>query len=186
MATMKEILDREQNRNLESLEWCTIYLYPEGTFLRAHEWSAWLCVRYLKDFKVTRRLQKVVERDVCFVGFPVTSLDKWAPDPALVTRRDDGSIDLVLPAEVQQGRPQTADMTGDFTQWRNSIPITEAQPKKEKARQNGTGGEAPESVHESLTAIMQQVMAFPIESRSPMECMLFLSELKKKLAPHLH
>ena len=32
-----------------------IRLYAEGTFYRAYEWSAWLCVRYIQDFKATKR-----------------------------------------------------------------------------------------------------------------------------------
>ena len=45
MAKLKEILDAESQRG--TLDQCrVIRLYPEGTFLRAYEWSAWLCVRY--------------------------------------------------------------------------------------------------------------------------------------------
>ena len=41
MAQLTEILTREKQRTTEeSLR--VIYLYQEGSFLRAYEWSAWL------------------------------------------------------------------------------------------------------------------------------------------------
>ena len=43
MSQLKEILATERERN--SLEQCAvIHLFREGTFYRAYEWSAWLCV----------------------------------------------------------------------------------------------------------------------------------------------
>ena len=46
MAQLKEIFERESQRG--TAESCTvIHLFQEGTFYRAHEWSAWLCVRYM-------------------------------------------------------------------------------------------------------------------------------------------
>ncbi len=49
MAKLKEILDAESQRS--TVEQCRmIRQYAEGTFYRASEWSAWLCVRYIQDF----------------------------------------------------------------------------------------------------------------------------------------
>ena len=46
MAQLKEIFERESQRG--TAESCTvIHLFQEGTFYRAYEWSAWLCVRYM-------------------------------------------------------------------------------------------------------------------------------------------
>lgn len=61
----------------------TIHLYKEGTFYRAYEWSAWLCVNYVKhDMKVTHKKTKT-SLDFTFVGFPVTSLEKYVPENAV-------------------------------------------------------------------------------------------------------
>ena len=52
MANIKDVLEIESHR--ESLEQCrVINLFQEGTFYRAYEWSAWLCVRYIQQFKAT-------------------------------------------------------------------------------------------------------------------------------------
>ncbi len=43
MSQLKEILEKEKERG--TLEQCTqVHLFREGTFYRAYEWSAWLCV----------------------------------------------------------------------------------------------------------------------------------------------
>lgn len=49
MAKLGDILEKEKNRS-ETGMLRTIYLYQEGTFYRAYEWSAWLCVQ---SFKLT-------------------------------------------------------------------------------------------------------------------------------------
>ena len=50
MAQIKERLEIENHR---TNDWTTIYLFAEGLFYRAYEWSAWLCCRYVNEFKVT-------------------------------------------------------------------------------------------------------------------------------------
>lgn len=44
------------------------YIYREGSFYRAYEWSAWLFVRHVSNFKVTCRMFKNVEQAVAFIG----------------------------------------------------------------------------------------------------------------------
>ena len=54
MSQLKEILEKEKDRG--SMGQCgVIHLFREGTFYRAYEWSAWLCVRYFAELKVTHR-----------------------------------------------------------------------------------------------------------------------------------
>ena len=54
MSQLKEILEKEKERG--SLEQCAvIHLFREGTFYRAYEWSAWLCVSYFTELRITHR-----------------------------------------------------------------------------------------------------------------------------------
>ena len=55
---LKEILSIEENRTEDSRG--VIHLFQEGTFYRAYEWSAWLCHRYVHQFKVTHKLLGVL------------------------------------------------------------------------------------------------------------------------------
>lgn len=78
MAKIKDVLEIESQR--ASLEQCRfVNLFQEGTFYRAYEWSAWLCVRYVQEFKTTKRLFKNEDTSLVFVGFPITSLQKFIP-----------------------------------------------------------------------------------------------------------
>ena len=73
MATVSEILQIEDANDGK-----TITLFGEGGFYRAYNRSAWLACLLMKDFKVTKRHIKIVDRDIAFVGFPKGSLDTWA------------------------------------------------------------------------------------------------------------
>ena len=80
MSLTKELI--EQERQLVQIGYCReVHLHREGTFLRAYDWSAWLCCRYLHDFKVSKRTFKGIDTPVAYIGFPETSLMKWLPRP---------------------------------------------------------------------------------------------------------
>ena len=52
--------------------------FLEGTFYHAYERSAYLATRYLPKLKVACRYKKVVDANIATVGFPVSSLPKFA------------------------------------------------------------------------------------------------------------
>ena len=93
MAAIKEILEFEADRTDRMMQ-RAIHLFQEGSFYRAYEWSAWLMCRNLHEFKVTHRRMKGIEQSVTLIGFPVTSLSKWATDG--IERHDVSDKHLVL------------------------------------------------------------------------------------------
>ena len=65
MAKIKDVLEIESHR--ESIEQCrVINLFQEGTFYRAYEWSAWLCVRYIQQFKATNLSRRRASSSLLF------------------------------------------------------------------------------------------------------------------------
>lgn len=175
MAKLKEILDVEQQRSTPE-QWRTIRLFPEGTFYRAYEWSAWLCVRYLQDFKPTKRKFKSEDSSVVFIGFPVSSLEKYTPSGASVSVGADKSAVLTLPEEVFQGVTDAGQLQTDFGDWKNSVPQTETA-KKDAAIDHSAASRPGR-----LTDIMHRILAYPIEQKSPLESMQFLAEIKRSIA----
>ena len=128
MSQLKEILATEQERT--SLEQCAvIHLFREGTFYRAYEWSAWLCLRYFTELKVTHRLLKGGE-DIVFVGFPLTSLDRYTPQGATVLPSGEKSIEMTLPAQAFAPDTDAETLQSGFEDWKQSQPMTEASKKK--------------------------------------------------------
>ncbi len=73
MAQLKDILETEKLRT-DMAQCLRVNLFKEGAFYRAYEWSAWLCVRYVQEFKPTRRLMKNSDESMVFVGFPLSFL----------------------------------------------------------------------------------------------------------------
>ena len=176
MSQLKEILQKESER--DTLEQCAvIHLFREGTFYRAYEWSAWLSQRFFTELKVTHRLLKGGD-DIVFVGFPLTSLDRYTPQGAAVSPTGENSIDIILPADVFPAAIERETLTEDFANWKQSQPLTEASKKKVEEERVV----AERNAHPRLTDVMLRILAFPIEQRSPMECMVFLADMKKQIS----
>ena len=179
MAKLTEILDSEKQRTTPE-SYREVKLWPDGSFFRAYEWSAWLCVRYIRQFKVTRRNIKSVNTDMLFVGFPKTSLDKFKPDGSeVIVREGKDEICLLLPESLVKA-DEGSSLEEQFSNWRTTIPLTEDKPAANKdgtVRQQGVSSSAQPM---SMTGIMKRILEFPIENNCPIECMLFLTELKKQ------
>lgn len=179
MAKIGDILDLEKKRS-EPDEMRSIYLWPDGTFYRAYEWSAWLCVRYIRQFKVTRRMFKAMKTDMLFIGFPQTSLEKFKPETAVVNELPSKCIVLILP-EVMVAPDSGSTLEADYQNWRTTIPLAEGKETKLSAEQQSLSGRA-NTGSVSMTGIMKQILEFPVESHSPIDCMLFLVDVKKNIS----
>lgn len=159
----------------------TIYLFPEGTFYRAYEWSAWLCCRYMNQFKATRREQKSELTDdatVVFIGFPITSLAKYLPEEAQAVTNEDKSVVITLPQSTYPEAEDIGSLEEDFRHWKSSVPM--AQPPKKTVRDDLKS--SVEMQPHRLSEVMLRVLAFPVEQKTPMECMGFITEIKQQLA----
>ncbi len=177
---LAEILEKEHART-ELQQCAVIHLVLEGTFYHAYEWSAWLCFRYVAQLKATRRLlQKDSQDTLVFVGFPQNSLTKYTPVGAETISLDDGSIDFVLPLSVFQPDSTFDTLQTDFENWKQSVVLTEKSQKKVKEEKYG--GVLPSERPVRLTDIMREIVVYPLEQHSPLECMSFLAEVKQKIA----
>ena len=187
MATIKEMLETEHKRDRQDV----IHLFGEGTFWRAYEQSAWLCVRSVNEFKVTKRQLKGIDSPVTFIGFPQTSLDKWFAAPFEILQREEKHVVVAVPAEkLPEADLQTYPQL--FALWKDNLPL--APEAKPVASTDGKGGKKVRTPEVSvpfeeqggeircLTDVMKAILAFPVESRSPIDSMLFLAEMKRHLA----
>ena len=171
---LKEVFSKEQSRK-EVVDYRTIHLIPEGTFYRAYEWSAWLCHRYVSQFKPTHRLLKNTEDSVVFVGFPMTSLERHTPEGATVAEQEDKTIALIL-AENVFGETTTEQLQTDFANWKKSVPLVKTKEQGAKNQDKNVKSEA------SVEEVLKRILAYSIEQHSPMEAMAFLSEIKQQLS----
>ena len=171
---LKEVFTKEQSRK-EMVDYRTIYLIPEGTFYRAYEWSAWLCHRYVSQFKPTHRLLKNAEDSVVFVGFPMTSLERHTPEGATMTEQEDKTMAIILP-ETLLGETTTEQLQTDYANWKRSVPLV-------KSKEQGAKNQDKNAMTDvSVEGVVKRILAYPIEQHSPMEAMAFLSEIKQQLS----
>lgn len=139
-----------------------IILHREGIFYIAYEHSAWLFSVALHCFKVKKVYVKCVAQDVVSIGFPMASLDKLAVDCEMA---DDGTVmRLIVPACKLPKK-------NEFELWRDmqqSVALKE-QPAV---------GNDDSSLLESKLDLLEKINVFPIECKTPVECMLFLIDIK--------
>lgn len=177
---LKEILSIENNRTEETK--CVIHLFQEGSFYRAYEWSAWLCHRFVQQFKVTHKNFKSIDQSVLFVGFPVMSLPKYVDHKAEVSDVDEKNKDVLFSSSVIPDDMDLDLMAADFEMWKSSIPVDlDARKSKEGADSQRANIEQNDVPTISKAGIVQQILAFPLENKTPLQCMCFIAELKQQV-----
>ena len=63
----------EEILSIESENTESVILFKEGIFLRAYERSAMRFTEYVANFKVFKKHYKIVNADVCYLGFPYSN-----------------------------------------------------------------------------------------------------------------
>lgn len=154
--TIKEKLQREQEKSSN-----TILLYQEGMFYAAYEHSAYLFWNSIKKYQVKFSFVKAVGLELVSIGFPMNTLTALVPEKAVCIE------DAVVKIELKED--EMADVC-NFETW--------------KIRMKGCGGDVLTKKDKQISVhddIIKQISSFPIESKTPVECMLFLSQIKKRL-----
>ena len=177
MPQLKEVFELEKSRMMNG-PFNIIYLFPEGTFYRAYEWSAWLCCQYINPFKATRREVKgEMEGTVVFIGFPITSLSKYIPEEAEVKVNDDKSVAITLSRDVFKENDDPVVFRDSFSQWKEEVPLMASRKGSVKEDLRNMSDQQPRRMSE----IMLRVLAFPVEQKTPMDCMNFIAEIKQEI-----
>ena len=172
MSNIKEIVTLEGERS-EPFHYGRVHLFHEGSFLRAYEWSAWLLCHFVHEFKVTRRQFKGIDQPVTFVGFPKTSLPKFVPEGSEVQELGEKHTAVDLPVELTG--EMLDSLKEEYEEWRKALPLS--VPAREKPQ-----AEDRSPLPTSMTEVMRSILSFPVEKKSPIDCMLFLTEVKEQLA----
>ncbi|MFR9543839.1 MAG: hypothetical protein SNH27_17570 [Rikenellaceae bacterium] len=142
-----------------------IILYKEGIFYKAYEKSAYAFVLRLNPYATKKKYVKVICSDLVSIGFPMTSLDKFKDQVEILERTDER---IVI---------KTDDInTTEFEAWKEALPIHEPQPKEVVSQV-----EEPKAEVSNHSRIVEMIRSFAVENKTPIECMLFIGELKRVL-----
>ena len=108
--TQKEIIDIEQ----ENTGYVNLHL--EGTFYKAYEQSAFAFCTRIKAYNVLRKESKTLGRDILYVGFPQSTLDKVL-NRQMFTRVDEKTVRVTLSTPIDGN---------EFLVWRDAQEVEQA------------------------------------------------------------
>lgn len=177
---LEEIIKLENLRQ-EKSQHRTVHLLKEGNFYHAHDWSAWLMVKFPmceKPLNVTAKRLKdgYIE---AFVGFPCSSIEKYIPNDGSVEFKpaSDTMIDVVL-LNAKIGEATEEDIRLQVDEWKESLPLQEG--KKQRREDREVAEAAPRIVR--FSDVIARIVAMPLEDMSPREAWETLRDLRRQVS----
>jgi len=160
MASYEQVLKFENEKPQGVLR-----LVEANGFYRAYNHSAFLFHQAIAQHKVTRKFAKNINQEIVYVGFPVDKLLDRIGERS--HKKTDFGYDVDL-AEAE--RPDDTN----YDEWRKTIPT-------EVASRGDVNSLSPRG-DELHRAVCERIRVYPMETKSLIECVSFLAELKKVLS----
>lgn len=188
--TLTDKFAREKERK-DISDWKTIYLYREGTFLRAFNASAWLLATYVYNDEFRKQvggkqplqvqhLMSKTNGDYIFAGFPVASIDKYV---TMCDKRDENSDVVVLTmCDIISPLFQTVEEYEEaYAKYLASLPPAKEKKDKPKQQQSFNSEDDGANVMASggLFEILRSIVAYPLEEKTPLETVDEFRRLKR-------
>lgn len=180
--TVKDII------HLESGNQATIILLREGIFWKAYEKSAFAFFHQVHPYKPIRKWVQTVKGDLISLGFPMASTDSVLKNKEILLQQEDRLVLSALPIvqEEFESWKQSVSMTLPDTGQRMFSPASETVVTSQEDIRPIVAVVPPVNQVPSSTTFYEQLVEsirfFNLESKTPVECMLFLMELKRKIA----
>jgi len=160
MASYEQVLKFENEKPQGVLR-----LVEANGFYRAYNHSAFLFHQAIAQHKVTRKFAKNINQEIVYVGFPVDKLLER------IGERSHKKTDLGYDVELTESeRPDDAN----YDEWRRTVPT--------EAASHGDVNSLIPRGDELYRAVCERIRAYPMETRSLIECVSFLADLKKVLS----
>lgn len=168
--TTKGIMELER----ENLH--TIILLREGIFWKAYEKSAYAFHHQIQPYKLTKKHVPSVNGELVSLGFPTGVTDNLLSGRKVLLSED---YKMIIESE-------SIDIAA-FEAWKEQIPLMAPAVKDGVVREGiVTMTRTPHSVTlphgTDVVKIIENIKLFNLESKTPVECMLFLMDIKKQLA----
>jgi hypothetical protein len=160
--TTKEILQMESGKDSAT----TLLLFREGIFLKAYEESAFLFHRFIRKYEVKTVHYKNIGRSLLSLGFPSRYLEVIVKEAQLTVQEEVNGI---------------CKLTSDAFRFSEEEYLLF---KKEQTSLSPVQLTRKKAANEKID-IMTRLQQFNIADSTPMECMLFLNELKQSLHDQL-
>ena len=156
MASINEILASEAKTNH------SVRLFREGSlFFRAYERSAYLFGHHVRMYEIHHKYFKVCNNDVVWLGFPQKSLPSLG---CQYVENADGTVSIPVEVEIDEQQ---------FQQWKSEQISHQKLPVMDVPFTTKTDKDEAE--------VLQRLRTFNLAGSTPMETMLFVSELQRML-----
>lgn len=153
--TLQEKLQLDRNAAQQH----TMVFFLEGKFYAGFESTAYIAVKVMPPLKVTCRYSKSAGQSLAKVGFPVASLPKYTA--GMTIEQGEGVLTVHFPTDYHFNEE-------DFTKWKQSLPILRED-------------EGPHPRNRTAAAVVERILQYPLESRTPLDAMIFIAELRRIL-----
>ena len=174
----------------EPESWNKIFLHKDGKFFRAYEWSAWLIktVVCTEDMQKERGDQKMLtanryvtkKGEYASVGFPLESMAKFM---VCFDNFDPNTVEDYAEFTLTAFDTETTtyeEIEAQFEAWKQSLPEKSTATVQKPGRT--VSNVDTENGRVGMFQILSQVIAYPIESKTPAENAEFIAMLKKQLS----
>lgn len=133
-----------------------INLYKEGAFWKAYEFSAYRFMFGIKTCKAMAHLYKKIDHNIVHIGVPQKTLETNKDKYKIITK-DDNRCTI---------EPIDFNPTVSFSNWKKSI---EDQMPREPI------------IKDTIERVINTIRNYDLTDKSPIEVMVFLSTIKKRL-----
>ena len=141
-----------------------IRLITSGEFVRAYNHSAWLFYCCISKYKVIRKYSKARQENIYFLGFPISKLLELTN--GRVCEKTDFGYDITL-------KPEELPAEDGYETWTREVSVEVASRAEASA--------LPLAGRELESAVCKKIREFPLETKTPVEAVVFLSEMRKAL-----
>ena len=160
-------MDLKQKLALETADSTNIYLYREGLFWKAYERSAIKFIQTITVYQVNTRFCKVVDMEVISLGFPDAVLPKILEDREYEQPDEKRLIIRSVLLGDEEFAMEKSRYISKMMQALKKETLQETVPVRKEP--------------DADAQVLERLRLYDIAGVTPIECMIFLSSLKKQL-----
>ncbi len=174
--TQLELIKREERIDNDNL--FHIYLYSEGGWWRAYEWSAYLCTHMKTDNKnvlnPTHRNLKGSDNGIIFVGLQSLSFAKYFEN-FKIPDLTNGVIEIDVSNCLDKEKITLDNYHEILDNWKDEVPV-----KNNSLKDNNKVNDAKnnDGTNYNVNDLLKMIINYQLESKSLIESVHFISELK--------
>lgn len=176
-----EIIEKEKRKSVDDLY--TIHFYLDGDWWRAYEWSSYLYNIFPDNLgknnklNVTHVKSEDNENGMVFIGLKQSSFVKYFPntEPSIVGEKH---IAIDVAKHIKNENISLETYASILNEWKASIPIKQDKTTSNERKIN----DSKDLKRVDYLTIIQEVLAYPLDNRTLIENVQFISYLKREFS----